>query len=96
MTPPVNVVALLTRSKTKPLKIDAGIEVQIKSLSLSALEALQKEVEQLQNSENPAEQFVPVLRAAVVGLEDVKLEDIGNFLLEDLKLIADKVMEVGK
>jgi len=86
----------LTRSKNTTLKLDAGIELQIKSLSLGALEQLQSEVKKVENSEDPKAQFLPVLRAAVVGLEDVSGEEINGFLLEDLRKIADKVMEVGK
>lgn len=96
MTPPVNVIALMTRTKNKPLKLDAGVEIQVKSLSLNALELLQKEVDKYKDDANPRAQFLPVLRASVVGLEEVTEEDIGGFLLEDLRTIADRVMEVGK
>ena len=91
-----NIVALLTRNKAVDFTLDNGVTLQIRSLSLGALEDLQKSVEELSKSGNPIEQFQPVLRTAVVGLENVTLEEMRGFLLEDLKKIADKVMLVGK
>lgn len=96
MTPTINVIAQLKRTKSRTLTLD-GVSLQLRSLSLNALKQLQTEVEGFENAEvDPRQQFLPVLKAAVVGLEDVTAEDIGDFLLEDLKAIAEAVMNVGK
>ena len=91
-----SIVALLTRSKTRPFPLDAGIEIQLKSLSMGVVEDLQTKVKALEDDTNPLSQFQPVLQAAVVGLEEVSLEELRGFLLEDLKKIADEVMNLGK
>ena len=90
------IIAALTRTTTKPVQLDEGLTVSVKSLSLGALEGLQEKVKLLSDEANPRAQFQPVLQAAVAGLEEVTLEEMSGFLLEDLKKIADVVMDVGK
>ena len=90
-----NVISLLKRQKTRPLKLD-GVNVEIKCLSLGALEELQSKVRDLEDNEDPKAQFQPVLQLAVVGLEEVTLDDMRDFLLEDMKAISQAVMNLGK
>ena len=91
-----SIVALLTRAKTREFKVDADVTLQMKSLSMGVIEGLQEKVKSLQDNENPLLQFQPILQAAVVGLEEVTVEELRGFLLEDLKKIADEVMNLGK
>ena len=90
------IIAALTRTKVKPLTLDGGLVINIKSLSLSALEDMQERVKTLGEDANPRAQFQPVLQAAVEGLENVTLEEMGGFLIDDLKAISERAMEVGK
>lgn len=87
---------ILSRIKTRDFKLDEGVVIQLKSLSLDALEKVQARVKELENDENPKRQFQPILQATVVGLEEVSIEEMGPFLLEDLKRIAEEAMNVGK
>lgn len=92
-----SIIALLSRTKTAPLTLDEGVTIQIKSLSLAALEDLQAQIKALEGKdEDPRMQFLPILKGAVQGLEEATPADIGGFLLEDLNKIATRVMEVGK
>ena len=91
-----SIIALLTRVKTREFTLDDGVVIKLKSLSMGAIEGLQAKVKELENDENQLKQFVPILQAAVEGLEEVELEHIRGFLLEDLKKIADEVMNLGK
>jgi len=98
-TPPnaaTSIIAALSRTKTKSLKLDDSLTVQIKCLSLGALEKLQEDLKLIKDEEDQLAQLMPILRAGVQGLEEVTREDMRAFLLDDLKLIADEVMNVGK
>ena len=91
-----SVIQSLKRTKTKPLDLGDNLKVEIKCLSLGTLEDLQEKVKALEGNEDPKQQFLPILQAGVVGLEEVTAADLRDFLLEDLQTIAEKVMEVGK